>query len=205
MAWDLEPRTDPSPIGYFWSHQLAVIGGEAAYFGLQTLGSEPTGKIAIFSLWRAVDAEGPQYVAPFAGEGTGMSVRIKYEWVPGRPEHLAVRAEGEGWWRAEVGGQLVGRIRADPACDGLAPTSIMWTERYSPEMRTCADIGHAVAWFGAPAADGAISPRRHDNSLATHRGCPGSTVHDEGGGVVHVIGAPLAPDRRTVGPSVGPT
>jgi hypothetical protein len=72
-------------------------------------------------------------------------------------------------------------------------------------MRTCADIGHAVAWFGSPVADGAISPRRHDNLLATHRGCPGSTVHDEAGGVVQVIGAPLAADRRTAGPSVGST
>lgn len=28
MRWDLEPRTDPSPVGYFWSHQVALLGGE---------------------------------------------------------------------------------------------------------------------------------------------------------------------------------
>jgi hypothetical protein len=72
-----------------------------------------------------VDGDGPQYVAPFEGEGTGMSVPIKCEWVPGRPEHLAVRGEGQGWWRAEVGGQLVGRIRADPVWGGLDATSVM--------------------------------------------------------------------------------
>ncbi|HET9077882.1 MAG TPA: hypothetical protein VFN68_13190, partial [Acidimicrobiales bacterium] len=38
MSWDLEPRTDPSPVGYFWSHQVAVVGGESAYLGLQTQG-----------------------------------------------------------------------------------------------------------------------------------------------------------------------
>jgi hypothetical protein len=87
------------------------VGGEAAYLGFQTAGSEPTGKIAIFSVWGAIDAEGPEYAAPFAGEGTGMTVRIRYGWVPGRRERLALRADGDGWWRAEVDDRPVGRIR----------------------------------------------------------------------------------------------
>ena len=59
FEWELTPRTDPSPDGYFWSHQFWLVGGEAGYVGLQTLGSEPTGKIAIFSIWDAVTADGP--------------------------------------------------------------------------------------------------------------------------------------------------
>ena len=85
---------------------MALIGGEAAYFGLQTRGSDPTGKIAIFSVWRAIDAEGPEFAAPFGGEGSGMTARIRYEWVPGRRERLAVRADGDGWWRAEPGNRV---------------------------------------------------------------------------------------------------
>lgn len=198
MRWELEPRTDPSPVGYFWSHQVALVGGQAAYFGLQTMGAQPTGKIAIFSIWNAIEADGPDYVAPFGGEGTGMSVRIPYEWAPGRPEQLAIRADGDGdrdgggWWRAEVGDQLVGRIRVDPTWGGLASTSIMWTERYAPPLRRCADVGHAVAWFGTPQADGGVAPQRHRNHLGTnhHRGCPGSWVEDEEGGIVQIMGAP---------------
>jgi hypothetical protein len=190
MRWEVEPRTDPSPVGYFWSHQVALIGGGAAYLGQQTQGSEPTGKIAIFSVWGAVDAVSPEYAAPFAGEGTGMTVRIRYGWAPGRRERLGLRADGDGWWRAEVGERLVGRIRVDSGWGALDSTSIMWTERYAPPLRTCADLGLAVAWFGPPVADGAVSPRRHDNHLATVRGCPGSSVRDDDGGVVHVIGAP---------------
>src|ERR1700722_3769321 len=189
MRWEIEARTDPSPAGYFWSHQVALIGGEAAYFGLQTRGAEPTGKIAIFSVWGAIDAEGPEHAAPFGGEGTGMTVRIRYQWVPGRPERLGLRADGDGWWRAEVGDQLVGRIRVDSRWGALAPTSIMWTERYAPPLRTCADMGHAVAWFGAPVADDQVRPVRHDNFLADNRGCPGSSVRDADAGVVHVMGA----------------
>ncbi len=190
FGWELEPRTDPSPVGYFWSHQVALLGGQAAYLGLQTQGSEPTGKIAIFSVWGAIDADGPGVAGSFGGEGTGMTVRIRYLWAPGRREWLALQAEGGGWWRADVGGRLVGRIRVDPAWGGLASTSIMWTERYAPPLSRCADLGHAVAWFGTPVTDGGVVPVHHRNHLASNRGCPGSKVYDADGGVVQVMGGP---------------
>jgi hypothetical protein len=190
MAWELEPRTDPSPVGYFWSHQVALLGGEAAYAGLQTQGSDPTGKIAIFSVWGAIDAEGPEYAGPFGGEGIGMTVRIRYEWAIGRRERLAVRSDGDGWWRAQVGEEVVGRIRVGPRIGGLAATSIMWTERYAPPLRRCDDIGHAEAWFGEPRTGEGVRPRHHHNHLATNPGCPGSWVSDVEGGVVHVMGGP---------------
>lgn len=189
MRWELEPRSDPSPIGYFWSHQVAFVGGQAAYFGLQTQGSDPPGKIAIFSVWDAIDADGPELVAPFSGEGSGMTVRIRYPWESGRRDRLALRTDGAGWWRAEVEDTLVGRIRVDPSWRALAATSIMWTERYSPPLRSCADLGHAIAWFATPTADGTL-PLAHRNHLGTTPGCPGSTVCDLDGGVLHVMGAP---------------
>lgn len=193
LAWDLEPRTDPSPVGYFWSHQVALVGGEAAYFGLQTQGSAPTGKIAIFSVWGGQDADGPEYSGPFGGEGTGMTVRIRHRWEPGRRERLVLAAEGDGWWRAEVSGRLVGRIRVDATWGGIAPQTVMWTERYAPPLRRCADLGHAVAIFGEPVADGGVRPLGHRNHLAPNPGCPGSFVEDLDGGVRHVMGAPAAP------------
>ncbi|HTV12273.1 MAG TPA: hypothetical protein VME20_10475 [Acidimicrobiales bacterium] len=190
VQWELEPQTDPSPVGYFWSHQVAIIGGEAAYFGLQTCGSEPTGKIAIFSVWGAVDADGPEYAAPFRGEGSGMSVRVRYPWSPGRRERLTIYNQERGWWAATVGERPVGRIRVAPSWAGLAATSIMWTERYSPPLRSCSELGHSLAWFGTPLADGAEAPVSHQNSLANHRGCEGSSARDAGGGVLHEIGRP---------------
>jgi hypothetical protein len=190
FRWTLQPRTDPTPVGYFWSHQVALVGGEAAYVGLQTMGAEPTGKIAIFSVWGAIDADGPEHAAPFGGEGTGMTVRIRYAWVPGRHERLGLWADGGGWWRAEVDGRVIGRIRVDPAWGGLAAGSIMWTERYAPPLHTCAELGHAVAWFGTPSADGGVAPRGHRNHLSVHRGCAGSSVRDLDGGVLQVMGAP---------------
>jgi hypothetical protein len=189
MRWDLEPRSDPSPVGYFWSHQVALMDGEAAYLGLQTEGAAPTGKIAIFSVWGAIDADSAEYAAPFSGEGTGMTVRIRYPWTPYQRERLVLRSNGEGWWVAEVGDHQIGRIRVRSAWGALAPTSIMWTERYAPPLRNCADLGYAVAWFGTPVADDGVIPLDHDSYLAGHRGCPGSSVGDEEGGVFHIMGA----------------
>jgi hypothetical protein len=65
----------------------------------------------------------------------------------------------------------------------------MWTERYGPPLRTCVDLGHAVAWFGPPVADDGVRPLRHHNHLAGNLGCPGSSVSDADGDVLHVMGA----------------
>ncbi len=177
---------------------MALVGGEGGYLGLQSEGSDPTGKIAIFSVWGAIDADGAEYAAPFSGEGIGMTVRIRYQWSPGRRENLAIRAEGDGWWRADINDHLIGRVRVDPAWGGLASGSIMWTERYAPPLRACAELGHSVAWFGTPIADGAVAPLAHRNFLADHAGCPGSSVYDSDGGVVQVMGATNQPGGQLV-------
>src|SRR5215210_7967271 len=58
----LLPEVDPGPdTHYFWAHQFRMIGGEGGYIGLQTKGDRAdggTGKVAIFSIWDAEEAEG---------------------------------------------------------------------------------------------------------------------------------------------------
>ena len=195
FTWDLTPRTDPSPDGYFWSHQFWLVGGEAGYAGLQTCGSEPTGKIAIFSVWKAVSAEGRSYAAPFSGEGSGFSVRIPYEWQVGSTYRLSIDAAGDSGWEARVGEKgggpdlLIGHIQVPAPWGGLRDASVMWTERYSGPLSSCAQIGYASALFSAPAAgDGGIVPLSHSNYLGQPPGCPGSSVTDVPGGVQHVMG-----------------
>jgi hypothetical protein len=191
FRWTLEPRTDPSPVGYFWSHQVALVGGEAAYVGLQTVGSEPAGKIAIFSVWGGIDAEGPEYAAPFGGEGTGMTVRIRYGWVPGRRERLALRADGDGC-SARRSGRPAGRPHPcgrDVARPGVEVDHVdralhaaaAHVRRHGPCRRV---VRHAVGcrWRGATAPT--------QSSGGGNRGCPGSSVRDTEGGVLHVMGAP---------------
>lgn len=195
MTWTVRPETDPTPDGYFWSHQVALAGGPAAYAGVQTVGSEPTGKIAIFSVWDALAAEGEVFAAPFGGEGEGWSVRVPFEWAPGETYTLSIeRADAAAgtWWKATIDGTAIGRIRVPDGWGGLAETSIMWTERYAGPLSTCADIRHASAVFGTPSSRG-VEPRTHRNHLSMPVGCPGSSVADviDAGrrSVRHVMGA----------------
>jgi uncharacterized protein DUF3472 len=190
FEWELTPRSDPSPDGYFWSHQFWLVGGEAGYLGLQTMGSEPRGKIAIFSIWNALAADGPAFVSRFAGEGEGYSVRIPFAWEVGSTYELRVTGSGGGRWEAFVDDRLIGRIRVPARWRGLRDFSVMWTERYAGPVASCADIAHSVARFGVPTANGGlIVPVQRVHHLARPRGCPGSSAYDEPGGVVHVLGA----------------
>ena len=69
LCWEVEPRTDPSPVGYFWSHQVALIGGEAAYFGLQTRGLGTHGQDCHLLGLGCDRRGGPEYAAPFRRGG----------------------------------------------------------------------------------------------------------------------------------------
>ena len=190
FEWELTPRTDPSPDGYFWSHQFWLVGGEAGYLGLQTLGSEPKGKIAIFSIWNARAADGPAFVSRFDGEGAGWSVRIPFAWHVDGTYALRVTAAGAGRWEAFVDDRLIGGIEVPARWRGLRDASVMWTERYSGPTATCADLALSVARFGVPTADGGtIAPESRQHHLGQPPGCAGSSVTDEQGGVVHVVGA----------------
>ncbi len=191
MEWTVTPRTDPTPDGYFWSHQFWLAGGPAGYCGLQTLGSAPTGKIAIFSIWDAISARGPEFAAPFTGEGDGFSVRIHFPWVVGQRYLLRVEANGPSEWSAAVEGQPIGSIRVPPAWRGLASTSIMWTERYLGGLRSRSDIHRSEVQFGTPTAGngaGPVEPVGRRNVLADPPGSPGSSIEDVPGGVIQVMG-----------------
>jgi hypothetical protein len=93
LQWSVTPLTDPSPDGYFWSNQFYFnnANGNAAYFGLQTEGTAPTGKIAIFSAWSALASQSPQYAKSFSGEGTGYTARISFKWNVGTKYDLQVQ------------------------------------------------------------------------------------------------------------------
>ena len=165
FEWELTPRTDPSPDGYFWSHQFWLVGGEA------------------------VTADGPVYVSRFDGEGVGYSVRVPFDWEVGSTYELRVAAAGPHLWEAFVGARLIGRIEVPARWRGLRDVSIMWTERYAGPVSSCADIAHSVARFGVPTADGgAVAPRSRHHHLSEPPGCPGSSVGDAPDGIVHVMG-----------------
>lgn len=192
----LLPEVDPGEhTTYFWSHQFGFAGGEGGYLGLQTRGDRvdgSTGKMAIFSIWNAVDGDGPGAMR-FSGEGAGWSCRIPYRWEAGHSYLLTVAALGDGWWEATVeadggGVEPIGRIRVPASWGGLGTWSSMWTEYYGGPILRCRDLPYSNVVFGTPiAAPGHLSPRGHENRLGTGT-CANSSVDDVGGGVRHRMG-----------------
>jgi len=206
FKWTVTPRTNPSPNGYFWAHQFMFDSGEVGYFGIQTQGSDPThtteGKIAIFSVWNALGADGPQYHGTFGGEGVGWTVRIKYNWRVNHSYQLRVvrdsTVKSGTWWAAYISDgkvrELVGKIKVPKAWKGLAAVnSVVWTERYSGPLTACSDINLAIADFtGMIAQPGNVVPTTHFNNIPDV-GCGNSKILDIAGGVQQQMGTTMLP------------
>ncbi len=195
----LVPETDPGPDAtYFWAHQFRMIGGAGGYIGLQTqggLGDGRLGKIAIFSVWDAEEAEGPGAV-PFSGEGTGWSCRIPYAWKAGQAYALRVSTGGEGWWtgqvRDEQTGQVsdLGGIRVPHHWRQLDSWSVMWTEYYGQPLSDCRDLAYSSVVFGTPTAnDGEVKPAGSHSHLGDGT-CETSRIEALADGVRHQMGLP---------------
>jgi len=204
FEWNVAPRTDPSPDGFFWSNQFSFERGDQAYCGLQTHNAEFGGKIAIFSVWSAIAADGPGFADPFGGEGTGFSVRVAYDWRVDTCYRLSVSHGHDDtsarWWRAQVTDTStgtsanIGSIATRPTWGRLNASTTMWSERYSGPMNTCGDIRHSVVDFTDPTADdmtvAAINLRNH---LADPPTCPNSRIEPLPNGSRHRMGVGSEP------------
>ena len=192
----LEPEIDPGvDTTYFWAHQFRLVGGEGGYLGLQTKGNRADGslgKMAIFSVWDAVGAEGRG--PPFGNEGSGWSCRIPYLWEAGRAYRLRVWTPGASWWAASVvddaGGREheIGRIRVPEAWGGLDAWSVMWTEYYGGPLAQCSDMPYSRVVFHTPTADeGQVGPARSHSHIGNGT-CPTSRIETLPHGVRHEMG-----------------
>lgn len=195
--WQVTPGIDQTgPDAYFYSHQVGFVGGDGGYAGMQ---GDSNGKRAIFSIWQAMTATGPEIAQPFSGEGTGYQTMIKYNWVTGRAyqyhiQKVSVDADGT-WWEASVRDSVtgvtstIGQIKVPLAWGGLSNFSIVWTERYTGPMNVCSDIHHsAVTFSNFTANNGTVLPVSHNNHLSDPVNCPGSQISNVPGGVRQEMG-----------------
>lgn len=193
----LIPEVDPGPDSmYFWAHQFRLIGGEGGYLGLQTKGNRADGslgKMAIFSIWDALEAAGPG-TTRFSGEGEGWSCRIPYMWQPGRAYAFKVASIGGNWWEAKVRDEAtgvisqIGGIRVPEHWRLLDSWSIMWTEYYGPPLERCSDLAYSSVIFGTPLAnDGEAKPAGSHSHLGEGT-CATSDIQTVAQGVRHQMG-----------------
>ncbi|MFZ4599148.1 MAG: DUF3472 domain-containing protein [Terrimicrobiaceae bacterium] len=200
------PEVDPgSDVGYFWSHQVEIVNGATAYFGLQTLGRRPDGsegKVAIFSIWDALSARGPGLAQPFDGEGEGYQTLIPFDWKAGRTYRMRMflsgsSRQGTDWTatvREDPNGRekVIGTITVPKKWHRLGNWSVMWSERYTgPEVLRCNDVGYSRVRFGEPSANrGTVTPEQHRNYITDPANCPNSRVRDVGRGSIQEMGIP---------------
>ena len=202
FEWELTPELDTSQ-GYFWAHQFALRDSgdppSGGYVGLQANGSYPPGqptKVAIFSIWNALDARGSGIAQPFGGEGTGYQTLIRWEWVAGRRYQLRVSTLGadrhdEHWWVATVRDATtdaeaeIGRILVPGTWNKLDTGSVVWTELFFPPIRRCADMECASSlWANFTADRGTVRPTSIDSHFGDPAHCANSRIATLEGGVV---------------------
>jgi hypothetical protein len=195
----LTPEIDPGPdTTYFWAHQFRLIGGEGGYIGLQTKGNRvdgSLGKMAIFSIWDAEEAEGPG-ITRFDGEGSGWSCRIPYLWQAGRSYALKVYTPGGGWWAAKVRDETtgviseLGGIRVPGHWRNLDSWSVMWTEFYGGPLTSCSDLPYSSVIFGTPIANDGDGKPAGSHSHIGDGTCDSSHIEAVAQGVRHQMGLP---------------
>ena len=153
-------------------------------------------KVAIFSIWNALDARGSGIAQPFGGEGTGYQTLIRWDWVAGRPYQLRIDTpgtdpSGDRWWVATVRDTAtddeaeIGRILVPAAWNKLDTGSVAWTELFFPPIRRCADMECASSlWANFTAERGTVRPTAIDSSFGEPAGCGNSRIATLDGGVV---------------------
>ncbi len=142
---------------------FTVTPGEGGYLGLQTSARRPdgsTGDVAIFSLWNANAASGPN-CGQFGGEGTGWSCRIAYPIAEqGDYRYRVWRLEadtGGQWWGAWMLNarsgqeQQIGAIRVARTKSLMAPPRNF--SEYWGDAVGCDSVPQSVVQFTQPAAN----------------------------------------------------
>jgi hypothetical protein len=212
FEWELTPELDTSQ-GYFWAHQFALRDSgdpqSGGYAGLQANGSYPPGrptKVAIFSIWNALDARGAGIAQPFGGEGIGYQTLIPWAWEAGRRYQLRLSTietdpRRERWWVAAVRDTAtdseaeIGRILVPETWNKLATGSVVWTELFFPPIGRCADMECASSlWANFTADRGTLRPTAIDSSFGEPACCANSRITILEGGIVrHQMGLPAPP------------
>lgn len=200
-----EVKARDTTLGYYWANQFGFVGGSKngfdGYIGLQTVGPIFTAdpkhrqdarknrfvkktRIAIFSIWNALDAkpaDGKSYAAPFGHEGKGWSCKVEYPWREGVTYTIRVWQLGDAkkpnepeWWRGSIIDQstgketVIGDIQVPAAWGWLKRDASMFTEYYTstvkqsvgdadegrPKPRVCMVMPKAEVMVAPPQANG---------------------------------------------------
>jgi len=168
---------EPQGISYLsWAQQFWFKNGDGGYMGIQT-GGDLNGietKIAIFSIWQALDVKKADlensWAGPFGNEGTGLSCRIPYEWKQGVLYRISLskidtsRFVTSNWWGAYIQDISsmqklnIGHILLPSGWGRLSSIDNFFVEYFMP-IQSCENIPYTKATLNKPNRDnGKIQP-----------------------------------------------
>lgn len=180
----------------YWAQQFWFGGGDGGYLGIQSSGqypNEPDTKIAIFSIWKAKNAEASSggVAKPFDHEGSGYSCKIKYNWKEGRTYRIrlhqisdAKKPQNDEWWGAWIMDMTtsqekqIGKILIPGSWNWLKSRSSNFTEYFGQQTgrsMSCDQIPYSKATFSFPKMDGgAIKPQK--SAYKTYGDCKSAAI-----------------------------
>ena len=186
LTIDKEP---PKKSYYFWAQQFWFGGGDGGYMGLQT-GANLAGKkkkIAIFSIWKALDAKPGNgkdaHAGTFGGEGVGYNCKIAFDWKEATQYRLrlyevadARKPKDPEWWGAWVMDMstkqetFIGQILVPGSWNWMTSSTNFFVE-YFLSVPSCDQIPYAKATLHMPTREnGRVVPTRAP-SLETYGIC----------------------------------
>ena len=220
ISTNITPIVDGSPDGYYFSSYFLLTnnpGGYGGYLGLQTEGSQPTGKIAIFSIWGATASSGPGYNASGTESGqTYYTSRIQYQWVINNTYvtnvYLSSQASGDNTWTATVTDQntgvqsLIGNIVTPASFGNMQNELVTFHERYSGPTASCSDMQESeVEFTDIRASNGSVAPISQTNEGPSNSACASDfSTQNISNGIETIVGGQLPPTATTPAPTPTP-
>jgi len=199
-------REPPSSASYFWAQQFypnATVD-HGGYFGIQTGGiinGQRVGKMLIFSIWNATDAQASPgaFAQTFGGEGVGYSIRKPFSWEEGVPYTFRLEKDGDFWWRLTVSHpgevpQSLGRIRITRNVE-LKSRFVAFTE-YFGTLPSCESLPYAKASFSNLRLGSAPIPASDCQPYGSCASAARGSLR--GQAAVHEVGERRARHRRVV-------
>lgn len=164
LTIDYEPKLESA---YFWAQQFWFHQGDGGYWGIQSDGdiNGTRQKIAIFSIWKAIDAinstiEGSS-AETFGHEGTGYSCKIPFNWDEGKLYKLRLlkiiptNDDESVFWEASIVDMLdnktftIGRIAIPKNWGNLQEHSNFFVEYFRP-INSCEETPYEKAIYSTP-------------------------------------------------------
>jgi len=198
----VSPVIAGGPDGYLYGNRFYFNGASnvySGYVGLETVGQNPTGRVAVFTILGSLSSSGSGVNTN--GTSSGISYytsTIKYPWVTNLSYDLRVslasQSASTNTWIASVTNYYngstttIGSIQTPNTFGLFYNQSETFIERYSGVDASCNGIDRAEVEFSNMSGDGSVSPITHLSTVPVQTFCSSNyETEDMPGQVIQIV------------------